>query len=171
MTRRNHMKLNIPMCLGLVLLCLTLISIHFTSGLYAKYVSKNDAEDSARVAKFDVVVSPKDLSLNDVVLATMESNSDDKSSCVLTIDNKSEVAVNYELLLEYKSGNSKGITHSFLRGNKDAQKGSLEPASKIDDIELLFSVDWDNFTKDVTKNSVKEETLKFRVIVKITQID
>jgi hypothetical protein len=44
--------MNIPMCLAAILLCLTLISIHLTSGLYAKYISSASGNDSARVIKF-----------------------------------------------------------------------------------------------------------------------
>ncbi|MBR5290093.1 MAG: hypothetical protein IKU28_03770 [Erysipelotrichaceae bacterium] len=52
MTRRSTSKPNIAMCAAFVLLCLTLISTHFTSGLYARYVTKDSAEDAARVIKF-----------------------------------------------------------------------------------------------------------------------
>lgn len=52
MVRHHKTKLNIPMCLAAVLLCLTLISIHLTSGLYAKYISSVSGNDSARVIKF-----------------------------------------------------------------------------------------------------------------------
>lgn len=45
-------KPNIALCAGFILLCLTLFSMHFTSDLYARYVSKDSAEDSARVIKF-----------------------------------------------------------------------------------------------------------------------
>lgn len=43
---------NIPMTLACVLFCLTLISIHFTGGLYARYTTSDTASDSARVATF-----------------------------------------------------------------------------------------------------------------------
>ena len=45
-------KVNIPMCIATFLFCLTLISIHLTSGLYAKYISSASGNDSARVIKF-----------------------------------------------------------------------------------------------------------------------
>lgn len=45
-------KINIPMCIAAFLLCLTLISIHLTSGLYAKYISSASGSDHARVIKF-----------------------------------------------------------------------------------------------------------------------
>ena len=52
MVRHHKTKMNIPMCLAAILLCLTLISIHLTSGLYAKYISSASGNDSARVIKF-----------------------------------------------------------------------------------------------------------------------
>ena len=45
-------KVNIPMCIACFLFCLTLISIHLTSGLYAKYISFASGSDSARVITF-----------------------------------------------------------------------------------------------------------------------
>lgn len=51
-------KINIPMCIASVLLCLTLISIHLTGGLYAKYITSSSAEDSARVITFgDITIT------------------------------------------------------------------------------------------------------------------
>ena len=52
MVRHHKTKMNIPMCLAAILLCLTLISIHLTSGLYAKYINSASGNDSARVIKF-----------------------------------------------------------------------------------------------------------------------
>ena len=49
---------NIPMYLAGVLFCLTLISIHLMSGLYAKYTTRAEGSDSARVISFhDVSVT------------------------------------------------------------------------------------------------------------------
>lgn len=45
-------KVNIPMCIASFLFCLTLISIHLTSGLYAKYITSASGNDSARVIAF-----------------------------------------------------------------------------------------------------------------------
>jgi len=53
MTRkRKASKLNIPMCAAVVLICLTMFSFHFTSGLYAKYSTDASGSDSARVISF-----------------------------------------------------------------------------------------------------------------------
>lgn len=43
---------NVPMTLACVLFCLTLFSIHFTSDLYARYITSDSASDGARVVKF-----------------------------------------------------------------------------------------------------------------------
>ena len=48
--RRSHV--NIPMTVAAVLLCLTLFSIHMSSGIFAKYSTVSDADDGARVIKF-----------------------------------------------------------------------------------------------------------------------
>lgn len=53
--RKREMKLNIPMCAACILLCLTLISIHMTGGLYAKYTATATGGDSARVVQFGEV--------------------------------------------------------------------------------------------------------------------
>ena len=45
-------KVNIPMCVAAFLFCITLVSIHLTSGLYSKYVSSSSSNDSARVVTF-----------------------------------------------------------------------------------------------------------------------
>ena len=53
MAKRNDtLKLNIPMCIAAFLFCLTLISAHLTSGLYAKYIVTDSGADSARVISF-----------------------------------------------------------------------------------------------------------------------
>lgn len=50
--RRNRAKMNIPMCIGCILLCLTMVSVHLTSGLYARYATSSEGSDGARVISF-----------------------------------------------------------------------------------------------------------------------
>ncbi len=52
MRKDKPAMVNIPVCIALALLCLTLISSHMTSGLYARYVAQDESFDSARVIKF-----------------------------------------------------------------------------------------------------------------------
>ena len=48
---KNKAKMNIPMCLACILLCLTMFSFYLLGGLYAKYTTSASGDDSARVAK------------------------------------------------------------------------------------------------------------------------
>ena len=80
-------KLNIPMCAALILLLLTMISVHMTSGLYARYTSTATATDTARVAKFDVTRS-------------VEPVKDKNGVFELTVTNNSEVSITYQTTLQ-----------------------------------------------------------------------
>lgn len=93
-------KLNIPMCAALVLLMLTMISIHMTSGLYARYVSSASGEDSARVAKFDVSVSD---AYGQTVSVPIQPG--EEAEKYFTVTNKSEVAVSLKFAVTSKYSN------------------------------------------------------------------
>lgn len=45
-------KRNIPMCAAGILFCLTMITLHMVSGLYAKYITTGSTVDAARTAAF-----------------------------------------------------------------------------------------------------------------------
>lgn len=77
-------KINIPMCAALILLLLTMISVHITSGLYARYTSTATAQDSARVAKFDVQT-------------TLTADKSQDGVFTLTVINNSDVTVRYKV--------------------------------------------------------------------------
>ena len=56
--RMKTAKYNIPMYAALILFCLTLISVHLSSGLYAKYTTTSQGSDGARTIKFgDVTIT------------------------------------------------------------------------------------------------------------------
>lgn len=50
--RRSGRKVNIPICLAAILLCLTLLSIHLSSNVFARYTVTVDGNDNARVIDF-----------------------------------------------------------------------------------------------------------------------
>ncbi len=58
-----------------VLLCLCLISTHFTTGLYAKYTNRAQGSDAARAAKFNVSAT-----VTEVAKETSSDDSSDDSS-------------------------------------------------------------------------------------------
>ena len=89
---KQNTKVNIPMCAALVLLLLTMISVHLTSGLYARYTSTASGSDSARVAKFHVDSDHSE----DVIV---DCRSSDSGTYEITVENQSEVAIKYVLVI------------------------------------------------------------------------
>lgn len=89
-------KMNIPMCVALVLLLLTLVTSHMTSGLYARYTTVNSISASARVAKFQVDTTP---GLTDV---TVDVAQDSTGAYTFTVTNNSEVVVRYSVIVKMK---------------------------------------------------------------------
>lgn len=144
---------------ALVLLCLVLLSVYLMKGLYARYQTTGNGSDSARVAKFDVVVSGEPQE-SDIVCTAMPSGN---GTYTVTIENQSEVAVHYELSVEI-TGNTTGVSHSFSEASGDLAVGAIGASN------LIFTVNWEEFTED--KNGSKAEvTLAFTVTVNVTQID
>lgn len=158
--RKNPSRVNIPMCAAGVLLCLTLFSAHFTSGLYAKYTATATGSDSARVAKFEVDVSGQDLA--DI---TCTQSDTDSGTYTITIENTSEVAVRYELSLKDPASLPTGVTYVF-----SPVSGNISVGGGTTTSNLVFTVDWAKFTADNTGDSATE-TLNFTVNVHIEQID
>ena len=72
-----------------VLLCLCMISAHFTTGLYAKYTNRAQGSDAARAAKFKVSITD--------VTGPENLNEDLSGVYTLTVHNESEVAVKFKL--------------------------------------------------------------------------
>ena len=176
MSQQPKAKMNIPMCAACVLLCLTLFSIHLTSGLYAKYIAKGNGSDEARVAKFEVVAS------DGVADVFIDVTSVDNESYEFVVRNNSEVAVKYDVVLTFnrdvpnylkiqldgKSGTIAGNVVSF------ANVGS-QPSNNSDGVthSLKFTVSSDKVSdllQNATGNSA-EEKFSFNAVIKCEQID
>lgn len=99
MRKTNENKLNILLCVASVLLCLTLLSIYMTCGLYAKYVTTTTDNDSARVARFDVSATEASDQPDTIKLTAADSNSN--GTYRFTITNNSEVLVKYSVIVSH----------------------------------------------------------------------
>lgn len=88
------------MLLAMVLLCLTMITTHLTSGLYARYIVRGSGEDDARVAKFYVTQDATKFSEN--LTISIEPGTLEKQIQVI---NDSEVAINYTLTIRNATQN------------------------------------------------------------------
>ena len=98
---------------AILILALTMIALILVSGTYAKYTSSNTAEDTARVAKWQIELNGENIKTSEIDLfsTVLDSNNSDTESDIVTtetliapgtsgkfnlqIANKSEVTAKY----------------------------------------------------------------------------
>ena len=88
--------------IALILLCMVAFSTSMLAGLYARYASKTSGGDAARVARFRVEAkwSPDGTDWSpDVTVDASESETEGKY--LFTVDNQSEVAISYDLVITF----------------------------------------------------------------------
>lgn len=183
MGERKPSKVNIPMCIACVLLCLTLFSIHLTAGLYARYTASSESTDTARVAKFSI-----GRSLSEDVTVECDTG-DETGEYTVTVNNQSEVAVTYEIAVLFTEELDERLTLTLdktpedetdehiegtLSDDKKAMAfgtiGSLTPGAS-DTHKLVFAVkDWSYATENAT-GTTGERQLAFTVSITAAQID
>ena len=161
-----------------VLLCLTLFSFHLTAGLYARYCTRGNAADFARVADFDVkVTGPEGV---DCIVSAMQPG-----QITLTVKNDSEVAVSYSFRVKIKEAAGCGVL-VVLDGNAEKSLefpahtetelaypnvGHLAIGSATAAHTLSFEpLDWTKITSDVIGKS-KILSQAFTIYVDVVQID
>lgn len=158
-------KLNIPMFAALILLLLTMVTTHYTSGLYARYSSTAYGADTARVAAFDVSF-------------VLTKNEDD--TYALTVSNDSEVSVKYSIIVEMDPHLSVAIGDDVktIEGSEtfvtfENASWTLTPETEAEPLTLTFAVaDWSGLTDpDQDEGSFTEVELGFKVRVAAEQID
>ena len=162
--------------IALILLCMTLFSTSMLSGLYAKYTAKNNGEDSARVAKFDVEAAG--LSGDVTVDASV---ADSAGTYSFTVTNHSEVAITYDLVITFAGGippyaqvSLDGIAGT-LSGDSIifSNVASLAPAAPAKNHTLTFTVNMsklDSLTQPATGESYSKP-VAFTATIRCTQID
>ena len=163
--------------LAAVLFCLLMVSIYLMSGLFARYVSRDQGTDSARVAKFNPLVTSttKDVKIE---YGVSENNA---GAYTVEVVNDSEVAVTYNIkvvvdkaedtfdikvALEDRELNTEETNELLFENAGYLAAG----ASKKHD--LMFSVlQWGDFTKNVPGLAFRTEILNFQVFVEVVQVD
>ncbi len=83
---------------GLVMLVLVLFSTHMTGGLYARFISRAEGSDDARVAKFDVAYQQVDAVPMKIELDFFDPGKR-QDSIQFVVVSTSEVAVKYDVIL------------------------------------------------------------------------
>ena len=98
---KQSSKINIPICLACLLLCLTLFSLHFSGGLYAKYITKGSGGDGARVARFEITEENTEFT----TALAIETIPGEDVTKQISVTNKSEVAVGYTITIKNRTKN------------------------------------------------------------------
>lgn len=110
--KHRQFKTNLPMFMAMILLCLTLITTHLTGGLYAKYSTNAQSDDSGRVALFSVTENYT--SFSTTLELPLEPGNYTKD---IIVENNSEVAISYTITLENETDN---IPLKLAVDNKEA---------------------------------------------------
>lgn len=119
-----------------VLLCLTLISVYMTSGLYAKYTAKSNIEDSARVITFGDITLTESGDFNSVGTLTI----------IPGVDLTKKAEINFD--------GSESSTSVFVKLNLSSQwetldnKNFLINKSGVLQMQWKIADDWQFLEKD-----------------------
>lgn len=171
MNRKN--KPNIFLCAALGLLCLVLITTHFSSGMLARFVTRSSGHDSARAAASAV----------EALLEPASAN-----SYQISIQNKSETAVSCSVqikLSEPRVGLIRSVTLDGAEKPVSADGTvlfenvcALAPSGTVSGLALALSTDpaalgaavnQPDFSNDAVASEQLEQPFELRVIY--TQID
>lgn len=154
--KKNNRRSNWILYLAGILFCLTLFSMHLTSGLYARYSATVSGEDGARVARFSIQQSGE---LSQVMV--MDVYPGFNKDYTIKLKNESEVAVNYTVSVE-RLTNNLPLTITWT----DAS-GSFA-ANSEDEVTHTLKVSWPATEND---EALSYEVDALRVIVHAEQID
>lgn len=94
--RKN--KIPVVYYVAVLLLCLIMVTLSMTSGLLAKYAVYDEADDFARVAKFDVTVSNLTASTSKLS-SFVDSDINSGAAYSFSVTSNSEVDVNYKVIV------------------------------------------------------------------------
>lgn len=135
--RKADKKINIPLCVATVLLCLTMFSTYMTSGLYARYTASASGGDSARVAAFVFDVNDTNGQFLDVSSVNEPGK---RETFQFTVRNNngtrtSEVTEKYQVIVERRG--SLPLTVTVTEGSTEVVK-LTEMQEKAESAERTF---------------------------------
>ena len=154
--KQSNIKIPFVFNLGLVLMCLMLISFSMMGGLYARYSTTATGEATAQIAKFDVQVT------GDNTAVAVNVAEVTKGVYTFTITNNSDVTVEYGLTMADEQ--PAGIVANF-----DQNEGKLLSGEAVAP-KLTFTVDLDEVTKSMSGSS-GSINYNFTVKVNVEQVD
>lgn len=137
MAKGRKSKVNIPILAACILLCLTIFSVHLTSGLYARYTTTGTGQDEARVAKFDI--SEDFAGFSETLILGVSPGTTTKE---INIKNSSEVAVRCTLEVENTTLN---IPFLFSVGSSEPTAGGCSVSHELapnEEVTLSLNAHW-----------------------------
>ncbi len=150
---KTKKKIPISLSAAAVLLCLVLVSAHFTSGMYARFTTGASDSGAGRFAAFNVSATAED--------GTVVIDENGTGEYVVKITNPGEVAVRYKAVLAFDE------TYAGLFDSTKLDRvleGELAPGMTAEE-ELTFSFDMSGVS------TTGPGTVPFTVTVTFTQID
>lgn len=139
--KKLNKKTPIVFYLGMMLLCLVMLSFNLTSGLYARYTTKSSASDSSRVASFVFDVSATG-SAEFLDISEITKPGDNKEYTFVvsngTVDNCCEVKQQYTV--DITINGSMPLTYTL------AKNGEAGVSASATDVLIAGEVDFDTYT-------------------------
>ena len=147
MMRKKSMPTTLSV--ALVLLCMVLVTAHFTTGMYARYTTKSRGDDTGRIASFKVSAT-SDQTGPVTIGATKEG------TYTLTVTNPGETAVRYKAEVKFASADD-----AAKFGEIAPLTGTLAPDAN----------ETKTLTLKMSESVTGAGTVPFTVVVTFTQID
>lgn len=165
----------IPVIIAFALFSAVLISSHFMSGMFARYIAEGSGEDTVRVAAFGVEATADEIS--PVTITADGTDDNGKAEYTVTVRNTGEVAVSYEATVEFTGDDAQTNAALFdPSGDKLTFTGDLEVGAEAQqtvtlDMSESFEANdkWSTLSNDdISGGSGKAP---FTVTVTFRQID
>lgn len=160
--KKNNRHSNWILRLAGILFCLTLFSVHLTSGLYARYTTSASGSDSARVARFDIKQTGELMQLIELDVWPGFTSED----YTIVLENNSEVAVAYTVSVERLTENLP-LTLTIDGESGLAASGTMQ-ANAVDSVNYRLQIAWGSGGND---ERLSYEIDAIRVTVRVEQID
>lgn len=178
---KTKRKVPVSLRVAAVLLCLVMLSTHFTAGMYARYVTSANGTDYSRAAGFAVSakVDTDDQTKSPVPVSIVSNGLDDsgRATYEVKVSNTGETAVRYKMVVEFKDDKD---APKFLTGKEEEKylsfEGELAPGEEatetiILDMSEYFKEAGDGFDFQNDVISGDSGTIPFEVIVTFVQIN
>ena len=126
---KTKKRIPVPLGAAMLLLCLVLVTAHFSTGMLARYVTRTSGGDSGHVASFKVTATADET--EPLSVAFLGEDDDGKADYEIKISNPSVIAVRYEAVVSFAEGEKILPTVSFKEDDKE-DDGKIDKAEGSD---------------------------------------